>query len=69
MQMYYTPTEIITRNPILKKHWTAADVGYLFKLQIVRGEKKSRYTLLDEVDVLRIFYFSFPELLQHSPVA
>ena len=60
----YTPTEIITRNPRLKKVWTAQDIGYLFKLQLVDGERRSRYALLNEDDVLRLFYFRFPKFVQ-----
>ena len=66
---YYTPSEILRRNPILKKRWTAQTIGYLFKYQIVKGIKKARYNLIDEDSVLKIFYFSFPSLLHPSPVA
>lgn len=60
----YTPAEIIIRNPVLKRaKWTAQSIGYLFKLQLVRGEKRSRFNLIDENDVMKLFYFSFPEYL------
>lgn len=68
-QKFFTCTEILRRNPILSKRWTPQSIGYLFKLQIVSGIKKARYNLINEDDVLKIFYFSFPSLLHPSPVA
>lgn len=65
----YTATEIVKRNPLIKSKWTAADIGYLFKMQIVKGEKRQRYNLINEDDVLRIFYISFPSFIHHLPVA
>lgn len=63
--MLYTPLEIIQRNPILKKkNWTAQTIGYLFKYQLISGKKTSRYALINEDDVLRLFYFRFPSLMQ-----
>ena len=60
----YTPAEIIIRNPILKRvKWTAQSIGYLFKLQLVRGEKRSRFNLIGETDVMKLFYFTFPQYL------
>lgn len=66
--LLFTPAEIIRRNPFLKKKWTAQSIGYLFKLQIVKGVRKSRFALVDESDVLKIFFFSFPSFLQGLPV-
>lgn len=63
-KILYTPTEIINRNPRLRKVWDAQQIGYLFKLQLVNGERRSRYALLDEDDVLRLFYFRFPKYVQ-----
>jgi hypothetical protein len=62
--MLYTPTEIIKRNPRLRTVWSAQEIGYLFKLQLVNGERRSRYALVDEDDVLRLFYFRFPKMMQ-----
>lgn len=62
--IFYTPKEIIERNPILSRvQWTAQSIGYLFKLQLVRGKKTSRVNLIDETDVMKLFYFTFPEYL------
>ena len=63
-KILYTPSEIISRNPCLRKVWNAQQIGYLFNLQLVNGERRSRYALLDEDDVLRLFYFRFPKYLQ-----
>lgn len=57
---YFTPSEILERNKILQGFWTAADIGYLFKLQLVSGYKSSRYTFINEDDVLRIYYYIRP---------
>lgn len=65
----YTAAEIVRRNPIILKYWTAADVGYLFKMQIVHGLKKTRSNLINETDVLKIFYLTFPRLMHPLPVA
>lgn len=63
-KILYTPSEIINRNPILKKvNWTAQSIGYLFKLQLVKGERRSRFSLIDEDDVLKIFYTHFPSFI------
>lgn len=63
-KILYTPTEIINRNPRLRQVWNAQQIGYLFKLQLVNGERRSRYSLVDEDDVLRLFFFRFPSLAQ-----
>ncbi len=65
----YTPSEIIERNPVLKKkNWTAQKVGQLFAMQLVSGTR-GRVALIDENDVLRIFYFAFPSLMQGTRVS
>lgn len=58
----YTPAEIIQRNPKLARVWNAQQIGYLFLLQLVSGRKNKHNTLLDEDDVLRVFFFRFPSL-------
>ena len=58
----YTPSEIISRNPRLAKVWNVRDIGYLYMLKLVAGRKTKHNTMLDEEDVLRIFYFRFPPL-------
>lgn len=63
-KILYTPAEIINRNPRLRQVWNAQYIGYLFKLQLVNGERRSRYALIDEDDVLRLFYFRFPKYVQ-----
>ena len=63
-KILYTPTEIINRNPRLRQVWTAQEIGYLFKLQLVNGERRSRYALIDEDEVLRLFYYRFPKYMQ-----
>lgn len=63
-KILYTPTEIINRNPRLRQVWTAQEIGYLFKLQLVSGERRSRYALIDEDEVLRLFYYRFPKYMQ-----
>ena len=63
-KILYTPTEIIKRNPRLQMVWNAQQIGYLFNLQLVNGERRSRYALVDEDDVLRLFYFRFPKMMQ-----
>lgn len=49
------PSEIISRNPGIKKYWTAAVIGYLHTFGLVRGKKIHRGCLVDEGDVLKIF--------------
>lgn len=62
MKFLYTPTEILSRNPKLAKVWNARDIGYLFMLKLVAGRKTKHNTVLDEDDVLRVFFFRFPSL-------
>lgn len=65
----YTPSEIVERNPILRRmNWTAQRIGQLFVMQLVSGIK-GRYALIDENSVLRLFYSHFPNLMQTTPVA
>lgn len=54
--MYYTPTEILDRNPNLKKIWNHSDIGYLLRLRLVRGRKiKSTHSCeVLESDVLEL---------------
>ncbi len=68
-KVLYTPSEIVSRNPILRTIWNAQSIGYLIKLQLIKAVKTSRYNLLDEDEVLRFFYSNFPKFLHHSPVA
>lgn len=68
--MLYTPSEIVERNPILKlKNWTAQRLGQLLAMELVSGKKGGRVALIDEQDVLRLFYTNFPKLLQTTPLA
>ncbi len=55
--MLHTPTEILERNPEIKKRWTAQQLGWLLPLGLVRGRKISRGSILEERDVLIIFEF------------
>ena len=65
----YTPSEIVERNPILRrKNWTAQRIGQLLVMQLVSGVK-GRYALIDENSVLRLFYSHFPNLMQTTPLA
>jgi len=65
----YTPSEIVERNPILRRmNWTAQRIGQLFVMQLVSGVK-GRYALIDENSVLRLFYSHFPNLMQTTPLA
>lgn len=69
---FYTPTEIVNRNPILlQRNWTAQNIGYLYNCHLLNGIRKSRCTYLDEASVLRLFFINFPTLLiikQPSPL-
>lgn len=55
--MLKPPTQIIEENPGLKKVWTPSDIGYLFKLKLVRGKKilAGKRTAVEERDVIRLF--------------
>ena len=68
-KILYTPSEIVSRNPILRTIWNAQSIGYLIKLQLIKAVNTSRYNLVDEDEVLRFFYSNFPKFLHHSPVA
>lgn len=68
-KLLYTPSEIIQRNPVLsKKNWTAQRVGQLFAMQLVSGVNAGRVVLIDEDDVLRLFFFRFPSLMHPTPL-
>ncbi|MBN2664393.1 MAG: hypothetical protein JXR68_12150 [Bacteroidales bacterium] len=54
---YLSPSEIIYNNPFLSELWTAADIGYLLKLKLVKGRKLIRSSIILESDVLRVYEF------------
>lgn len=49
------PIEIIEKYPGIKKAWSYHDIGQLFHLGLVRGEKLRRGCLINENDVKKIF--------------
>ena len=49
------PSEIVDRNPGIKKHWNASIIGYLHSFGLVRGKKIHRGCLVNESDVLKVF--------------
>ncbi len=67
IKFLYTPTEILERHPNIRQVWNAQQLGYLFNLKLVAGRKNKHCTLLDEDDVLRIFFFRFPSLGGNPP--
>lgn len=54
---YRKASEILIRNPFLQKFWNCSQIGRLLELQLVRGKKLKRGSLLYEPDVIRIFRF------------
>lgn len=59
---FQTPGEIVKNYPILKKaNWTANAIGYLYKMQLIDGFKRYGHAIVDPADVLRLFYFRFPQ--------
>ena len=56
--MLKPPRQILEDNPGLKKYWTANDVGYLYRLKLVRGVKPyadRNGCLIEEKHVLKLF--------------
>lgn len=53
---YYTPTEILDRNPRLRKFWNAQKIGYLFMLKLVSGKRlgAKKGCEVSESDVLKM---------------
>jgi len=51
------PTEIIKDNPGIGKVWKPNDIGYLFSLKLVRGQKKQRRNYVEEKDIVRLFSY------------
>lgn len=49
------PSEIVKEHPGISKHWTANDLGYLFKLKLIRGKRKERKNYIEERDIIRLF--------------
>lgn len=49
----FIPSEIKERNPSIT--WTPQQIGYLFNLGLIDGIKKTRYTFVNEKDVLKIY--------------
>lgn len=49
---------ILEDNPGLKKFWLSNDIGYLFRMKLVRGTKpykNHKGCMVEEKDVLKLF--------------
>lgn len=54
--MTKTPKQILTDNPEIKNAgFTTADLGYLFRLGIVQGQRITREIKIEEKDVKKWF--------------
>lgn len=51
------PSEILKTYPELEEVWTANDLGYFLKTQLVKGKKLQRSCLLSRNDVLKLFRY------------
>ena len=52
------PAQIIEENPGVAKHWTAQDIGQLFRMKLVDGVKPGNGrsgALVEENHVLKMF--------------
>lgn len=56
---YFTPTQILYRNPSIAKVWNAPQIGYLLMLKLIKGKKLKRGCLCSESDVKALFTFAF----------
>lgn len=52
MKKLLTPSEVKARNPRLA--WTAQQIGWLYALGLVRGQRIHRGCLVDEDQVLQL---------------
>lgn len=59
MKDYFTPTQILIRNPRFKKIWDCRALGYLLMLKLVRGKKLKRGCLISETDTIELFNYAF----------
>lgn len=63
---FKTPGQMLSDYPILAKAgWSACDIGMLYRLRLVNGYKRYGHALVDPGDVLRLFYFRFPQYLKY----
>lgn len=56
--MLKTPRQIVEDNPGIKKYWLPNDIGYLFRMKLIRGKKpypSRNGCFVEEKDVLRFF--------------
>lgn len=56
---YFTPTQILERNPKIAKKWNVREIGYLLMLQLVRGKKLKRGCLVSESDVINLLNYNY----------
>ena len=56
---YFTPSQILYRNPSIAKVWNAPQIGYLLMLKLIKGKKLKRGCLCSESDVKALFTFAF----------
>ena len=58
MSKQFSPSQIIERNPILRKYWTFRDIGQLVRLGFVKSftrNDRQRISLLSENEVMQAF--------------
>ena len=58
---YFSPTEILDRNPHIAQVWTARHIGYLLHLKLVSGRKIKMYNscVAKETDVQLLYNLKF----------
>lgn len=56
---YFTPSQILERNPKIKNFYSAQKLGYLLMCQVVNGKKLARGCLISESDLLNFLAWRF----------
>ena len=51
----FTPTQILERNPNMRRKWNCTKIGYLFYCEVIDGKKLRRGCLVSESDLLDLY--------------
>lgn len=56
---WFTPSQILERNPKIKNFYSAQKLGYLLMCQVISGKKLTRGCLISESSLLNFLSWRF----------
>ena len=56
------PTEIINKYPEISNHWNSSELGYLFRLGLIKGKKTRRSSILSVNSIKKILKYKITQV-------